>query len=152
MRFSSMALRTAASIWVWLREGAPSPAAAGIGTGGGAARFSSGSEVAAGWSNSGATNAGAAAALVWMAAIRSSWLATSVASCFTSEPSSPISLTTDWMRSAPAELADTTRPSTAASLRPNSATWRARSAVPRERSAIWLPTSVRSRSRIETAL
>jgi hypothetical protein len=49
-------------------------------------------------------------------------------------------------------LADTSRPSTAASLRPNSATWRARSAVPRDRSVIWLPTSVRSRSRIETAL
>ncbi len=51
-----------------------------------------------------------------------------------------------------AEFADTTRPSTAASRRPNSATWRARSAVPRDRSAIWPPTSVRSRSRIDTAL
>src|SRR3981189_3899083 len=56
------------------------------------------------------------------------------------------------MRSAPAELAAAPRPSTAARRRPNSATWRARSAVPRDRSAIWPPTSVRSRSRIDTAL
>src|SRR5213075_2797302 len=66
--------------------------------------------------------------------------------------SSLISPTTAWMRSLPAEFADTTRPSTAASRRPNSATWRARSAVPRDRPAIWPPTSERSRSRIDTAL
>jgi len=49
---------------------------------------------------------------------RSSWLATEVASCLTSPPSSLISLTTAWMRSELAELAETTRPSTAASRRP----------------------------------
>ena len=41
-----------------------------------------------------------------------------------------------------------TRPSTALSRREISATWRARSAVPRERSAIWSPRSQRSRRRL----
>nr|WP_244607519.1 hypothetical protein [Bradyrhizobium symbiodeficiens] len=87
-----------------------------------------------------------------MPANRSSWVDTVLASCLTNPPSSLISPTTDWIRSELVELDEAMRPSIAASRRPNSATWRARSAVPRDKSAIWPPTSLRSRSRIDTAL
>ncbi|MCZ7641792.1 MAG: hypothetical protein M5U33_02245 [Pseudorhodoplanes sp.] len=70
----------------------------------------------------------------------------------TSVPSSPIStlrgpVTAFTRRSMPPASV-----SKAASLRPSSATWRARSAVPRDRSAIWSPTSLRSRMRVATVL
>jgi hypothetical protein len=100
MRFSSTALRMVATIWDWPRAGAVSFAAEA-----GAARTAvtrASPAMAAGsfgCSISGlcfsetASDAGA-----WLActtASRSSWVATEVASCLTSPPSSLISLTTD---------------------------------------------------------
>ena len=80
------------------------------------------------------------------------WLATVSAICRTSPPSSPISAAIG--STAPRALFTllSTRFSTPLSRREISATWRARSAVPRERSAIWSPRSPRSRRRLPMLL
>ena len=85
-----------------------------------------------------------------IAAIAISWTATVSASCFTRVPSSLISA--DIGAEAGRDLSASSRLSSAAIRRPDSATCRARSPVPRDRSAIWPPKSERSRNRVVTAL
>src|SRR4029077_16537728 len=125
------------------RSGAPSSARSA------ASARATGSGAKAG-ARTGSPRAGAA---LWIAdSSICSCAATASASSFTSCPSSSISAVSGsvvaWLRSATAA----TSFSSAAMRRSSSETWRPMSAVPRERSAIWLPTSKRSRCRLVTEL
>ena len=80
------------------------------------------------------------------------WAATVSAICFTKLPSSPISVAKGSDAGRARCAGDAILTSAAFRRRDISATCRARSAVPRERSAIWSPRSVRSRRRVLTVL
>ncbi len=78
--------------------------------------------------------------------------ATVWAICLTNAPSSPISVANGSFAARARYVGDAILASAALSRREISATWRARSAVPRDKSAIWSPRFVRSRRRLPTEL